>query len=210
MNANSKVDALRVATDPAYATSLAPSDWLALSQDPDWQRMVGEQAELVAPILAGFGDKTPGFADFQPRRVPGLAQVLAPPVIPLPGPPFSVIGKKVPRVQGLGVVTGLGQYTENMRMAGMLHTRTLRSPYPHAKVKAVDTKKAEALPGVLAILHRGNLPAEYKDTKLGSGPPDRFLFNEEVFEVGAPVAVVAAESEHIAEEAIHLIEGQYE
>ena len=64
--------------------------------------------------------------------------------------------------------------------------------------------------GVVAVLHRGNLPAEYRDVKLGAGPPDRFLFNEEVFEVGAPVAVVAAESEHIADEAMRLIEVQYE
>src|SRR4029434_4113051 len=47
-------------------------------------------------------------------------------------------------------------------------------------------------------------------TKLGAGPPDRGLFDEEVFEVGAPIAVVAAESEHIADEAMRLIEVQYE
>ena len=46
--------------------------------------------------------------------------------------------------------------------------------------------------------------------KLGSGPPDRYLFNEEIFEIGSPIAVVAAENEHIAGEAIHLIEVQYE
>src|SRR5213080_3606293 len=97
-----------------------------------------------------------------------------------------------------------------MRMNRMLFTRTLRSPYPHAKVKRVDTRKAEALPGVVAVLHRGNLPAEYRDVKLGSGPPDRYLFNEEVFEVGSPIAVVAAASEHIADEAIHSIEVDYE
>jgi len=60
------------------------------------------------------------------------------------------------------------------------------------------------------VWHRGNLPAEYRDVKLGSGPPDRYLFNEEVFEIGSPIAVVAAENEHIADEAIHLIDVQYE
>src|SRR5207247_9893056 len=111
----------------------------------------------------------------------------------------------VPRIHGLGIVTGGGQYTEHQRMAGMLFTRTLRSPHPHARVRSLDTKNAEALPGVAAVLHRGNLPPEYRDVKLGAGPPDRFLFNEEVLEVGAPVAVVAAESEHIADQAIRLI-----
>jgi CO/xanthine dehydrogenase Mo-binding subunit len=113
-------------------------------------------------------------------------------------------------VHGLGVVAGYGQYTEQMRMAGMLHTRTLRSPYPHAKIKSVDVSIAEKFPGVHAVLHRGNLPQEYLDVKLGGGPPDRFIFNEEVWEVGSPIAVVAAESEHIADEAVRLIEVQYE
>ena len=61
-----------------------------------------------------------------------------------------------------------------------------------------------------AVLHKDNLPDVYKDVKLGSGPPDRGLFDTEVFEVGAPVAIVAADSEHIADEAIRMIEVQYE
>jgi CO/xanthine dehydrogenase Mo-binding subunit len=77
-------------------------------------------------------------------------------------------------------------------------------------VKSVNIQKAQALAGVVAVLHRGNLPAEYRDVKLGSGPPDRYLFNEEIFEPGSPIAVVAAENEHIADEAIHLIEVEYE
>src|SRR6185503_19526758 len=105
---------------------------------------------------------------------------------------------------------GLGQYTEHITLPNMLYTRTLRSPHPHARVKAVDITKAQQVAGVASILYRGNLPQEYQDTKLGAGPPDRGLFDEEVFEVGAPVAVVAAESEHIADEAMRLIEVQYE
>jgi CO/xanthine dehydrogenase Mo-binding subunit len=66
------------------------------------------------------------------------------------------------------------------------------------------------LPGVVAVLHRGNLPQEYRDVRLGGGPPSRYLFSEEVFQVGAPIAVVAAENEHIADEATHLIEVEYE
>src|SRR2546427_296730 len=74
----------------------------------------------------------------------GFAQI-APPVVPpevLNGP-YSIVGQKVPRVHGLGVVTGLGQYTEHMTMPGTLYTRTLRSPHPHARVKSVDVSKAE-------------------------------------------------------------------
>lgn len=203
-----KVDALRVVQDPEYAASLTDAHWRALSGDPVWSELVGEYHEMVAPVLTLYAAQLGmAVAKAAPAEAPTEA-VDTPP--PAKGEPFQVIGKRIPRVQGLGVVTSLGQYTENMRMPGMLHTRTLRSPHPHAKVKKVDIKKAEALPGVVAILHRGNLPPEYRDVKLGSGPPDRYLFNEEVFEVGAPIAVVAAENEHIADQAIHLIEVEYE
>lgn len=198
---SSRIDAFRVTQDPAYAASLTDDQWQILALDPTWDEMVGEFHELVAPVLARYGAKL------------GIPAPQATPPAPQAGArqqTFSVVGRRVPRLHGLGVVTNLGQYTEHMRMPGMLHTRTLRSPHPHARVKRVDTSKAEALAGVAAVLHRGNLPAEYRDVKLGSGPPDRYLFNEEVFEVGAPVAVVAAESEHVADHAAQLIEVEYE
>ncbi len=196
-----KVDAIRVVQDPAYAASLTDAQWQALSSDPTWNEMVGESEEIVAPVVALFGAKLGIPA---PRAVPTAT------VPPTDSQPFQVIGKPVARLHGIGVVTDQGQYTQNMRMPGMLHTRTLRSPHPRATVLSVDTSKAEKMSGVVAVLHRGNLPEEYRDVKLGSGPPDRFLFNEEVFEIGSPVAVVAAESEHIADEAIHQIEVEYE
>src|SRR5205085_454074 len=155
-----------------------------------------EQRELVSSALEAHSALSPGFAQVTPAQTP--AQVL--------NGPYQILGQMVPRVHGLGVVTGAGQYTEHMTMPGTLYTRTLRSPHPHARVKSVDTSKAETMPGVAAVLHGGNLPAVYQDVKLGSGPPDRGLFDSEVFEVGAPIAVVAAESEHIADEAIRQIE----
>src|SRR5579885_1435664 len=196
-----KVDALRVVQDPKYAASLTDAHWQSLAVDPVWNEMVGEHYEMVAPVLAAYAAQL-GIPEPQKPAPSGEPWS--------PSRDFQVIGKRVPRLHGLGVVTNLGQYTENMRMPGMLFTRTLRSPHPHAKIKSLDTKKAEALPGVVAILHRGNLPAEYRDVKLGSGPPDRFLFNEELFEIGAPIAVVAAENEHIADEAVHKIAVEYD
>lgn len=195
-----KVDALRVVQDPAYAASLTQTHWHALKADPIWNEMVGEQHELVAPVLDLYAAEL-GI---------GVPAAAAPPPPSTDSEQFRVIGKRVPRVQGMGVVTHLGQYTENMRMPGMLYTRTLRSPYPHAKVKKVDVSKAEKMTGVVLILRRDNVPAEYHDVKLGSGPPDRYLFNEEVFEVGSPIAVVAAENEHIADEAIRAITVDYD
>jgi len=194
------IDFLRVATDVQYAATLTPEELASVAGSPEWLQMVAEQRELVAGALQTHAALSTGFAQIAPP-------VVAPEVL---NGPYSIVGQKVPRVHGLGVVTGLGQYTEHMTMPGTLYTRTLRSPHPHARVKSVDVSKAEQFPGVHAVLYRGNLPAVYQDVKLGSGPPDRGLFDEEVFEVGAPVAVVAADSEHIADEAIRLIEVQYE
>src|SRR5213593_1882674 len=195
-----RIDAIRVAQDTAYADSLSDADWRQLAQDPTWQELVAEQSEMVAPVIAVHGHKLPGAGGAAASATPQAALPTA----------FSIIGTDVARVQGLGVVTSLGQYTENMRMPGMLFMRTLRSRYPHAKIKSVDISKAEKLPGVQKILHRGNLPKEYQDVFLGSAAPTRFLFSEEVFEVGAPIAVIAADSEHIADEAIRQIDVQYE
>src|SRR5207249_6633054 len=191
------IEAVRVVQDPAYAASLSDADWRDLASSPEWDQMIGEQAEAVAPILAMYASKLPG----------GGRQVEA--EVPVQRP-FKILGTDIARIQGYGIVTNQGTYTENLRMPGMLFMRTLRSKYPHANIKSVDTSAAEKISGVKKILHAGNLPEEYKDVFLGSAQPTRFLFSQEVFEVGAPIAVVAAEAEHIADEALRAINVEYE
>lgn len=198
-----KVDLLRVVQDPAFAAGLNSEQWRAVATDPAWNELVSEHHELAAPVMARYSAEL-GLPLPRPMHPQAAAAAPAPP------PAFRVIGKPAPRVHGIGVVTNQGRYTQNLGLPNMLFMRTLRSPHAHARVKSVNVRKAEALPGVVAVLYRGNLPAEYRDVKFGSGPPDRLLFNDEVFEAGSPIAVVAAESEHIADEAIHLIEVQYE
>lgn len=200
-----KVDPIRVVQDPAYAASLTDSHWKALSEDPEWNEMVGEYPEMVEPVLTLYAQR---MAEAAPPQSASSGMPAGSP--PADDASFQVVGTRVARLHGLGVVTDIGTYTENMRMPGMLFTRTLRSPHPHARVTRVDVSAAESMPGVVAVLHRENLPPAYRDVTVGGGPPDRFLFNEEVFEVGAPIAVVAAESEHIADEAVHRIEVDYE
>src|ERR671933_34754 len=194
------IDVLRVATEPAYAAELTAEEWYEVARSAEWNQMLAEQRELLEPTLAAQRTMLPGF--MQQAAPPVPAQVL--------NGPYNVVGQKVPRVQGLGIVTGLGQYTEHMTQPGTLYTRTLRSPHPHARVTSIDSSEAEKVAGVHAVLHKDNLPDLYKDVKIGSGPPDRGLFDTELFEVGAPVAIVAAESEHIADEAVRLIKVQYE
>src|SRR5688572_18779518 len=179
-----QIEAVRVAQDAAYAASLSDSDWYALAMDPAWQEMVAEQSELVAGVIAKYGNKIPGATGGStPAEIPANFQ-------------FKVLGQDIARIQGYGIVTNQGQYTENLRQPGMLFMKTLRSRHPHAEIKSIDTAEAEKIPGVRKTLHRGNLAEEYKDVFLGSALPTRFIFSEAVFEVGAPIAVIAADRQH--------------
>ncbi|HWD65927.1 MAG TPA: molybdopterin-dependent oxidoreductase [Solirubrobacteraceae bacterium] len=121
----------------------------------------------------------------------------------------EVLGTKVPRIQGMGSITEEGDYLSLISLPDMAFVRMLRSPYPRARILRIDASQAEALPGVVSVLHVFNLPDEYKQVSI-EGPPARHLLNEELIQVGMPVAVVAAESEHIADDALALIEVEYE
>jgi hypothetical protein len=142
------IDVHRVATDATYAAALSPEDWYTVAQSPEWAQMLAEQSELVAATVQTHAASIPGLAQVTQPATP--AQVL--------NGPYSVIGTKAPRVQGLGIVTGLGQYTEHMTLPGTLYTRTLRSPHPHARITSIDSSQAEKFPGVHAVLHKDNLP----------------------------------------------------
>src|SRR5438874_655999 len=124
------------------------------------------------------------------------------PVAPA-GTEFSEIAKSRRRVDGQQRVTGRARYTQDVYLPGMLHVRVLRSPYPRARVRRIDTKKAEALPGVRGVLHRFNAPkAAFRG--------EETIFREEVRFVGDEVAAVAADSEDIAADALRLIDVDYE
>src|SRR5579859_3696435 len=146
-----RVDAFRVVFDQEYAAGLTDAEWAAVLASPEWHIMMAENADLMAPVLTRFADKL------------GVTTAQTLPVRPILDGPFQIVGKPQPRLHGFGHVTGFGQYSEHMTQPGMLFMKTLLSPYPHARIKAIDTTKAEAFPGVAAILHRGNLPDLYKD-----------------------------------------------
>jgi CO/xanthine dehydrogenase Mo-binding subunit len=215
-----RVDVLRAVQQPSYAARFTDEQWHELIRDPIWGELVGEMPEVVEPLIARYGERMPGFARVllqADRNDPEAPQVgggggAAPggAVAARDADELAVLGKKQPRIQGLGIVTGVGRYVQSFTVPNMLFMKTLRSPHPHARIVRVDTSRAEKLPGVVAVLHRGNLPEEYRDVRLGSGPPFRYIFNEEVFEQGAPIVALAAESEHVADEAMHLIEVDYE
>ncbi len=105
-------------------------------------------------------------------------------------------------------VTGKAKYTDDYSFAGMLFGRTLRSRYPHAKILSIDTSAAKALPGVHAVLTAEDIPGENIHGLVHLDWPA--LAGDKVRYMGDPVAVVAADTPEIAEEAISLIEVEYE
>src|SRR5207249_4579148 len=94
------------------------------------------------------------------------------------------IGRSRRRIDATQRVTGRARYTQDLYLAGMLHARILRSPHARARVRRIDTKRAEALPGVRGVLHRFNTP---KTPFRG----DDVIFREEVRFVGEEDGAVA-------------------
>lgn len=125
---------------------------------------------------------------------------------------FSVVGKPLPRVDGISKATGKAQYTDDIKLPGMLYGKILRSPYPHARIIHIDTSRAEKLSGVKAIVtgkEIGPIRIAYVDTP--SLPADEYILaQDKVRYVGEEVAAVAAMDEEIAQEAIDLIKVEYE
>src|SRR3982751_4968107 len=120
---------------------------------------------------------------------------------------FSVIGKRVPRVDGQDKVTGRGQYAADVRLPGMLVGRILRTPYAHARIVNIDTSRARKVPGVRAIVTAADTPLQ----RWGAWIPDQYaLAYQKVRYVGEEVAAVAALTPEAADEALGLIEVEYE
>jgi len=131
---------------------------------------------------------------------------------------YQVIGTRPIRPDGTDKVTGRAQYGADVRLTGLLYGKILRSPHAHARIKAIDISRALAYPGVKAVITSAELPQPSgKVTDLGEGAMinPRFMSNncmakDKVLYKGHAVAAVAAASWHVAEEAIALIEVDYE
>ena len=130
---------------------------------------------------------------------------------------YNVVGKRPVRPDGVDKVTGRAQYGADLRPTGVLYGKVLRSPHPHARIRSVDTSKAEALPGVKAVITAKDLPfASLTKEELGGDygrlkfASDHMLASEKALFKGHPVAAVAAVNAHVAESALALIEVDYE
>ncbi|HEY66422.1 MAG TPA: xanthine dehydrogenase family protein molybdopterin-binding subunit, partial [Caldilineae bacterium] len=120
---------------------------------------------------------------------------------------LKVVGKPFPRVDAQEKVTGEAIFGTDVKLPGMLIGKFLGSPHPHAEIVSIDTSKAEALPGVHAVVTAADLPqSEHYDP---SSRAHAVLARDRVLFVGQPVAAVAAEDLSTAEEALALIKVEY-
>ena len=138
-------------------------------------------------------------------------------VINQPEKELKVVGTSPVRPDGVPKVTGTAQYGADFTLPGMLWGKILRSPHAHARIRSIDTSKAEKLKGVKAVMTSKDLP----DQKFDYVGPERVAVNfwhmtrnimarEKVLYEGHAIAAVAATTPAIAEEALKLIEVDYE
>ncbi len=132
--------------------------------------------------------------------------------------PFKVLGTRPIRHDGLDKVTGQAKYGADINMAGLLHGKILRSPHAHAIIKSIDASRALAMPGVKAVVTSADLPllsGRPVDVAEGAVLNPRFLSNnvlaaDKALYKGHAIAAVAADSPHVAEQALSLIQVDYE
>src|SRR5262245_36649374 len=118
---------------------------------------------------------------------------------------FSVVGRSLPKIDAWAKVTGDTRYADDLLLPRMAHGKLLRSPHPHARIAGIDTARARALPGVLAVITGHDLP-RVKFGILPVSQDEEALCVERVRLVGDAVAAVAAVDEETAERAARLIE----
>ena len=130
---------------------------------------------------------------------------------------YRVLGTRPDRHDAVDKVTGGAKFGADIHPAGLLHGKILRSPHAHARIRSIDTSKAEALPGVTAVATSKDFPIiadksiDFSDIRGNARiAAENVLANDRVFYVGHAVAAVAATNAHIAEQALKLIDVDFE
>ncbi len=150
----------------------------------------------------GSGDAT--------QTITRAAVVVSPPEVAT----LKTVGKSEPKVDAVKLAAGKPVYTDDIELPGMLHAALLTSPHAHARIRSIDTSKAKTLPGVHAVLTYLDVPRVHYASGGQSYPNplpyDQVSLDNKVRHVGDRVAVVAAETPEIAQEALALITVDYE
>ena len=190
-------------TKPVEAVKRAAAVLRGERTEPFAPLMVEPMTDGLRPAPEGSDGPPPEASQAVPRLVPSREV-----------PEMAVVGKPEVKVDAVRLAKGNPAFTDDIEPRGMLYAKVLRSPHAHARILAIDDSKARAVEGVHAVLHYGNTPR----VKYASGgqswpnphPYDQVSFDDRVRHVGDRVAAVAAETIEVAEEALRLIEVDYE
>ena len=190
-------------TKPVEAVKRAAAVLRGERTEPFAPLMVEPMTDGLRPAPEGSDGPPPEASQAVPRLVPSREV-----------PEMAVVGKPEVKVDAVRLAKGNPAFTDDIEPRGMLYAKVLRSPHAHARIVAIDDSKARAVEGVHAVLHYGNTPR----VKYASGgqswpnphPYDQVSFDDRVRHVGDRVAAVAAETIEAAEEALRLIEVDYE
>ena len=134
------------------------------------------------------------------------------PQVPLaygePAEGFNVLGARGRKADAIGKATGDARYTDDLSLPRMAHGKILRSPHAHARIRSINTSKAEALPGVYAVATGSELPESFGI--IPWTPDEHAMALDKARYIGDAVACVAAVSEDVANQALALIEVDYD
>ncbi len=131
----------------------------------------------------------------------------------------KMFGARVARLEDPALLTGRGNFTDDIHLPDLMEAAFVRSPHPHARIRAIDATAARAHPGIHAVLTSADLPAELRDATVPFQVPNaaisqplqqRLLEDREVHFVGEPIALVLADSRYVAEDAAALVDIDYE
>lgn len=123
---------------------------------------------------------------------------------------YKVVGREIKRIIADDIVTGKAVFTDDLRVTGMVYGKVLRSPYPHARITRIEVDRAKACDGVHAVVTYKDIPDNIYITNQMTPAPHYRPLNETVRFVGDPAALVVADTEDIALDAMELIEVEYE
>ena len=119
---------------------------------------------------------------------------------------YKVIGHSVQKLDAVDKVLGVAKYAADIQFPGMIYGKTLRSKIAHGVLQSVDISKAKALPGVVAVLTGAYIPGSNSSGIIIKDEPVLVKNGQKIRKIGDPIALVAAETEEIAEQALGLID----
>ncbi|HWR41939.1 xanthine dehydrogenase family protein molybdopterin-binding subunit [Sporomusa sp.] len=119
---------------------------------------------------------------------------------------YRIVGQSVKKLDAVDKVLGKAQFAADIHFDGMLYAKVFRSNVPHGILRSIDVSKAEALPGVAVILTGKDVPGSNSTGMIIKDEPVLVKNNEKIRKIGDPLALIAAETEALAEKALELIE----